>query len=193
MNILLALRQRDLGGTGCHLDVSMADNLFTLMYWGLGNGWTSRQWPTPAGDLVTGGSPRYQIYETADGQYLAAAPLEDKFWGNFLTLIGARELQSDTDARAVRVKIAAIIRTKSAKEWLALFEGHDTCVSKVISLQEATQDPHFLARGVFARNLVSPNRDSIAALPTIVDRAFLAPSPEASFPELGQHTQDILK
>ena len=193
MNILLALRQRDHSGTGCHLDVSMADNLFTLMYWGLGNGWTSGQWPTPAGDLVTGGSPRYQIYETADGQYLAAAPLEDKFWGNFLALIGAQELQPDTDAHAVRAKIAAIIRAKSAAAWLAIFEGHDTCVSKVISLQEATLDPHFRARGLFGRGLVAPNGDSIAALPTIVDRAFLAPSPEASSPMLGQHTQEILK
>ena len=32
MNTLLALRQRDLSETGCHIDVSMADNLFTLMY-----------------------------------------------------------------------------------------------------------------------------------------------------------------
>ena len=142
---------------------------------------------------MTGGSPRYQIYETADGQYLAAAPLEDKFWGNFLALIGANELLSDTDASAVRAKIAAIIRTKSAEAWLAIFDGHDTCVSKVISVQEATRDPHFLARGVFARGLLAPNGDRIAALPTIVDRAFLASSPEATSPALGQHTQEILK
>ena len=193
MNILLALRQRDRSGAGCHLDVSMADNLFTLMYWGLGNGWTSGEWPTPAGDLVTGGSPRYQIYETADGQYLAAAPLEDKFWGNFLTLIGAQDLRDETDARAVKARIAAIIKTRSAQAWLAVFEGHDTCVSRVLSLDEATQDPHFRARGVFTRRLAAANGDSIAALPTIINRAFLAPSADGSSPELGQHTQEILK
>ncbi len=38
INILLALRQRDQTGKGMYLDVAMADNLFTLQYWGLGNG-----------------------------------------------------------------------------------------------------------------------------------------------------------
>ncbi|MGZ5147730.1 MAG: CaiB/BaiF CoA transferase family protein, partial [Burkholderiales bacterium] len=38
INILLALREADRTGIGCKLDIAMADNLFTLMYWGLGNG-----------------------------------------------------------------------------------------------------------------------------------------------------------
>jgi hypothetical protein len=29
----------------------------------------------------------YQIYRTADGRYLAAAPIEEKFWENFARLI----------------------------------------------------------------------------------------------------------
>jgi hypothetical protein len=56
MNILLAVMQRDRTGDGCHLDVSMADNLFTFMYWGLGNGWAAQHWPGPGDALVTGGS-----------------------------------------------------------------------------------------------------------------------------------------
>lgn len=193
MNILLALRQRDRSGQGCHLDISMADNLFTLMYWGLGNGWTAGDWPKPAGDLVTGGSPRYQIYETSDGQFLAAAPLEDKFWGNFLALIGAPELSDDSDAVTVREKVAAIIRTRPAEAWLAIFEGHDTCVSQVIDLRQASQDPHFQARGVFKRTLRAANGETIPALPTLVSAAFLASDPQGISPELGQHTQEILK
>ena len=64
MNILLALRARDATGRGCFIDVAMADNLFPLVYWGLGNGFAAGEWPTPGGDLVTGGTPRYQIYRT---------------------------------------------------------------------------------------------------------------------------------
>ena len=30
LNILLALRQRDLTGEGCHLDIAMADAMFTF-------------------------------------------------------------------------------------------------------------------------------------------------------------------
>src|SRR5919202_738105 len=87
LNILLALRERDRTGKGCKLDVAMADNLFTLMYWGLGNGLAARQWPKPGGELVTGGSPRYNIYRTRDERFLAAAPLEQKFWENFCALL----------------------------------------------------------------------------------------------------------
>lgn len=59
INILLALRARDATGRGCKLDVAMGDNLFTFMYWCIGNGLAASQWPTPGGDLVTGGTARY--------------------------------------------------------------------------------------------------------------------------------------
>src|SRR5688500_15799560 len=73
VNILLALCARDRTGLGCKLDIAMADNLFTLMYWGIGNGLAAGEWPQPGGDLVTGGSPRYNIYRTRDDRFLAAA------------------------------------------------------------------------------------------------------------------------
>ena len=80
INVLLALRQRDRTGRGCKLDVSMSDNLFTFLYWALGNGHAAGLWPRPGGELVSGGSPRYQIYRTADDRFIAAAPLEEQFW-----------------------------------------------------------------------------------------------------------------
>jgi crotonobetainyl-CoA:carnitine CoA-transferase CaiB-like acyl-CoA transferase len=71
INILLALRERDRTGKGCKLDIAMADNLFAFMYWALGNGQAGGQWPAPGGDLVTGGSPRYNVYRTKDGKFVA--------------------------------------------------------------------------------------------------------------------------
>src|SRR5258708_18990273 len=83
INILFALRNCEKTGEGCYLDVAMGANLLTFAYWGLGNGFAVDQWPGSGDALVTGGSPRYNIYATADGRYLAAAPLEQKFWYNF--------------------------------------------------------------------------------------------------------------
>ncbi|MBB4640385.1 crotonobetainyl-CoA:carnitine CoA-transferase CaiB-like acyl-CoA transferase [Rhizorhapis suberifaciens] len=68
INILLALRQRDMTGLGSYLDIAMAENLFTFAYWGLAEGLGCGQWPTEGEGLVTGSSPRYQIYRTADNQ-----------------------------------------------------------------------------------------------------------------------------
>ncbi len=59
-----------------------------FIYWAMGNGLAAGQWPRPGGELVTGGSPRYRIYRTADDRFVAAAPLEQKFWENFCAAIG---------------------------------------------------------------------------------------------------------
>ncbi len=192
MNILLGLRKRDQQGVGCHIDVSMSDNLFPLMYWGLGNGWSTQSWPTLNSDLVTGASPRYQIYQTADNKFLAAAPLEEKFWANFLTILGAPELQEIDHPEHVKASIARIIAQQPAAYWVERFAGRDTCVSKIIGLEEATQDPHFQERGVFSRTLTTETGDTIPALPTSVSKAFLATETNSRSPELGQHTAEIL-
>ncbi|CUH81303.1 CoA-transferase family III [Tropicibacter naphthalenivorans] len=38
LNILLALRARDAGKGGAHLDIAMAETLFPFMYWAMGDG-----------------------------------------------------------------------------------------------------------------------------------------------------------
>jgi hypothetical protein len=40
-------------------------------------------WPQSSKGMLTGGSPRYQIYPTKDNRHVAAAPLEQKFWESF--------------------------------------------------------------------------------------------------------------
>ncbi len=192
MNILLGLRKRDLDGYGCHLDVAMADNLFTLMYWGLGNGWAANQWPSPSDELITGGSPRYQIYQTLDDKFLAAAPLEEKFWINFLTLIGLIEIQSVEDARIVKARVAKVIAQRTAADWMRIFEGNDVCVTEIVSLEQATQDPHFIERGVFSRTLRTSDGTVIKALPTPLSPLFLGENACVMSSSLGQHTDEIL-
>src|SRR5581483_5905965 len=70
MNIVLALRQRERSGQGCHLDVAMARNLFPFMDGAWARGVASADWGTPGGEW-TGGSPRYRCYRTRDRRYLA--------------------------------------------------------------------------------------------------------------------------
>jgi crotonobetainyl-CoA:carnitine CoA-transferase CaiB-like acyl-CoA transferase len=165
MNILLALRARDAnGGHGCHIDVSMADNLFPLAYWGLASGFASNAWPRAGAELVTGGSPRYRIYRTKDGRHLACAPLEDKFWHNFLRVIGAPQLEHDEDNERVVRDVSAILATRTAAEWLAAFDGVDACVNLVKALEEAVRSPHATERGIFATH-IDNEAGSIPALP----------------------------
>ena len=172
INILLALRRRDATGEGCRLDVAMADNLFAFAYWGLGAGFAAGAWPRPGAELVTGGSPRYQIYRTADGRYLAAAPIEERFWETFCNAIGLpTEQRNDAgDPVGVIAAVARRIASATAKEWQERLAGLDVCVSVVTSLQQAVADPSFVARGLFARR-VSDGAISIPAVPVPIDPA----------------------
>ena len=174
MNILLALRARDVDGAGRYIDVAMADNLFTFMYWGLGNGFAKGEWPVAGGDLVTGGTTRYQVYRTLDDRFLAAAPLEQKFWENFLLVLQAPQLLDDTlDPMKTREAIAAIIAAKTAVEWERLFKGVDACVSVVKSLQEAVDSPQFRARRLFEERVTSDDGTEIPLVPLPIARTLM--------------------
>ena len=187
VNILLALRQRDRSGKGCKLDIAMADNLFTFLYWAIGNGQVAGQWPAPGGELVTGGSPRYQIYRTRDDKFIAAAPLEDRFWTNFIDAIGApKELLDDNQTPdTVKAHIQQILAAQTAEHWVACFKGKDVCCAVVASMQEAVADPHFHARGVFCRELVSGDAH-ISALPVPVAPQFRGENLRDGYPALGE-------
>ena len=192
INILLALRERERTGEGCKLDVAMADNLFTLIYWGLGNGLAAGEWPKPGGDLVTGGSPRYNIYRTRDDRFLAAAPLEQKFWETFCELLEVpAELRNDeADPAATRTGVAERVRARSAAELETLFRGHDVCCAIAVRLEDALHDAHFTARGVFARTLEAGGQ-SIPALPVPVSDRFRSSEQQAGYPALGEANGDF--
>jgi alpha-methylacyl-CoA racemase len=116
VNILLALEERRRSGRGRHLDVAMAENLFPLMFWAIGQGLIAGTFPGNGAGYVTGGSPRYGLYPTKDGRVLAAAPLEQKFWETFCDLIGLeREFRDDQkNPTATKARIAAIVATETA-------------------------------------------------------------------------------
>jgi alpha-methylacyl-CoA racemase len=187
INILLALRERDRTGVGSRLDVAMADNLFTYMYWAIGNGLAAGAWPRPGGELVTGGSPRYNIYRTRDARFLAAAPLEQKFWEAFCELLQMPDrLRDDSiDPGETRRVVAERVQARSSEELQALFAGRDVCCSIVASVEEALRDPHFGARGIFARTLRAGDA-AMPALPVPVADAFRADTEEAGYPALGE-------
>jgi crotonobetainyl-CoA:carnitine CoA-transferase CaiB-like acyl-CoA transferase len=171
----------------------MADNLFTLMYWSLGNGLAAGEWPRPGGELVTGGSPRYNIYRTRDNRYLAAAPLEQKFWENFCELLDVPHALRDDerDTAATRAAIAERVSASTAQELQTLFKGHDVCCAIIANVEDALQDPHVTERGLLSRELNAAGK-RIPALPVPVAEPFRSHDRAAGYPALGE-ANDLLK
>ncbi|MEO1193705.1 MAG: CaiB/BaiF CoA-transferase family protein [Pseudomonadota bacterium] len=195
MNILLALLQRARSGAGCFLDIAMTDSLFTFQYWAMGAGIASGDWPENGAGLVTGGTPRYQLYPTQDGRLLAAAPLEDKFWRAFCDLLDLREAwRADAnDPEGTKRAVAEIVASQPASHWEPLLKAADCCCSIVKSLEEALADPHFQERGLFAGRLINEAGAEMPALPVPLAPVFREDDdrPQAA-PPLGADNEDLL-
>jgi len=195
VNILLALLQREKTGEGTHLDIAMTDNLFMLMWWAIGNGLVTGEWPENGGSQLTGGSARYQIYPTSDGRHVAVAALEQKFWDNFCSTIGlAAEFRHDgTDAGASIAAVRALISEFPAHYWDPVLQEADCCCSVVKTLGEAIRDLNFHERGIFDHTLANEAGDTLPATPVSVARQFRGdPSIHKTAPAVGAHNDMLL-
>ena len=154
MGVLAALVERQSSGRGQVVDASMVDGaaLLTTHLHGLNN---LGLWDKGRGEnLLDGGAPFYDTYETADGRYVAVGAIEGRFWGALTALLGLAtpEAANHTDPAnwpALREQLAAVLATKTRDEWAKLAEGTDACLSPVLTPAEATTYPHNVARGTF--------------------------------------------
>ena len=107
-----------------------------------------------AANLLDGGAPFYDIYETADGRHVAVGALEPQFYAALVEAARASPARSGpqydvaswpSTARLFAEPFAA--RTRA--EWTAVFDGTDACVAPVLTLSEAPAHAHLAARGTF--------------------------------------------
>ncbi|MFF4607207.1 CaiB/BaiF CoA transferase family protein [Streptomyces sp. NPDC001339] len=154
IGVLAALQHaRAEDGTGQVVDAAIVDGTahLTAMIHGMlaAGGWQDRR----GRNLLDGGAPFYGAYETADGGYMAVGALEQRFYGEFIRLLGIEDDAPGRDDLAawgeLRTAIAARFRTRTREEWTTVFAGSDACVAPVLSLREAPQHPHLAARGTF--------------------------------------------
>jgi len=187
INILLGLRQRDATGEGCHLDIAMADAMFTFAWYGLAVGHATGRFPGPGELLIAGGSPRYQLYPTKDGRFVACAALEQKFWLAFVAAIGMTpDLANDlVDPIATKAAVAAIIARETAAHWKPVFAAADCCATVVATLEEALADEHFVARGLFAHSVAGESGRTMPALPVPIAAPFREAPRVRAAPQLG--------
>jgi alpha-methylacyl-CoA racemase len=142
---LLAVRG---GAPGQVIDCAMTEGtaLLTALTHGLR---AAGQWRDEAGsNLIDGGSPWYDAYQTADGKWVAIGALEPQFRA---VLLGKLGLPADPgDDQALRATFAATFASRTRAQWCALLEGSDACFAPILSLAEAPEHSHNALRGAFA-------------------------------------------
>lgn len=153
--ILAALYDAARTDVGQVLDCAMVDGVAHLMavFHGQAQAGTWRQ--ERGTNIVDGGAPFYDVYETGDGKYVSLAAAEPRFYTEFLQKTGLSEGQlPDQYDRSgwdrLRERFAALFRTRTRAEWCDLLEGSNACFAPVLSLAESTRHPHLSARGTFA-------------------------------------------
>jgi alpha-methylacyl-CoA racemase len=152
--IVAALLEASRSGLGQVIDAAMVDGVASLT--AMVHGFLAQdRWVDEVGvNFSDGGSPHYDVYETADGRFLAVAAAETRFYEEFLVHLGLdpRAVPDRDDPaqwEALREIIAGVLRTRTRDEWEKVFDGTDACVTPVLSLTEATTHPHNQAREVF--------------------------------------------
>ena len=153
IGVLAALLEARLSGRGQVVDAAIVDGTAHLNAMGAVFHAAGIPGDRRVSGLLDGGVPYYDVYETSDGRHLSVAPLEGRFYDEFLDLVGlAGEVPDRNDPAALgelRTKVAARIRERTQAEWVATLEGTDACVAGVIPLAEAFEHPHNKAREVY--------------------------------------------
>lgn len=189
--ITAAVVERGRSGQGQVVDAAMVDGasyLMTMMYELLGRGrWDERR----EANANDGGSPFYDTYETADGRYVAVGAMEPHFWARLLDSLGLGDVDPSAqwDPAAwpeLTERLAAVFRTRTRDEWVRLLADTDACVTPILTMSEAPEHPHHVARGDFV---------------TVDDTTVPAPAPRFSrtpatagrpAARSGEHTEEVL-
>ena len=154
IGILAALMHARATGEGQVVDASIVDgtaSLLTMVYAMHGAGlWSDRR----GENLMDGSCPFGTTYATKDGHFMAVCALEPSFFGELVRRLGldAADIPKQWDRKRwpeLRRRFAAAFAMRTREEWCKEFDGTNACVAPVLSVSEAPQHPHNVARGVF--------------------------------------------
>ena len=153
IGILAALLEAKISGQGQVIDAAIVDgtahlNAMTAAFIGSGTFKEER-----AANLLDGGAPFYDVYETSDGRHMSVGALEPQFYAAFTKILG---LPDDAPGQVdfhrydeLRGLIEGKFLEKTQAEWVEIFEGSDACVAGILPLTEAAKHPHMVGREVF--------------------------------------------
>ncbi|KAJ4167817.1 hypothetical protein NW754_011633 [Fusarium falciforme] len=145
--VLMAIIARHSSGRGQVVEANMVDGSAYLATF------PRMALKTPLGgrgrgrNLLDGGCPWYDTYETSDGKYMSVGALEPQFFaalvkGLDLTGQGWESKRHDTSLWPELERLMGEkFKSKSRAEWEAIFDGTDACCTPVLEYSELESDP----------------------------------------------------
>ena len=152
VGLLSGILEARQSGEGQVLDVAMVDGAATMMapYYGMVH---AGMWRDRRGDNILDGAAHfYGVYRTADDKHVAVGAIEPQFYAELCQRLGV-DVPHDANAPAAwhehREALAARIRQKTRAQWEAQLGTPGTCAAPVLTITEAPQHPHNVARQTF--------------------------------------------
>ena len=160
VGVLAGLIEARTTGRGRVVDAAMTDGAALLggLFQALrGQGaWSDRR----GANLLDGGAPFYRCYRCRDGGFVAVAALEPRFYA---ALLHGLDIAPETAPQydfagwpALHARLEQIFAQRDRDDWAAAFADTEACVTPVLSLSEAPDHPHNLARATFEDGLPTP-------------------------------------
>ena len=197
--ILAAVAHRDAGGHGQYIDVSLLDSQIAMMAVMNMNYLVSGMPPDRAGNAHQNIVP-YQVFACADGHLILGVGNDAQF-ARFCDVAGKPEWARDPRyaANAERVKrrdelvplIAAVMRTRAQRDWLAALETVGVPCGPINRLDQVFADQQVRARGM---RIDMPHPLS-GTVPQVGSPLHFSATPVAytqAPPLLGEHTGQVL-
>jgi crotonobetainyl-CoA:carnitine CoA-transferase CaiB-like acyl-CoA transferase len=140
---------------------------------------------------------RYQIYAAADGHVLFMAS-EQEFWKNFCNGVGRMDLFEKWPGskfadhargnRELQAILTEIFRGRTAAEWIAFGNEHNTPIAPVNTPKSIADDPQFVHRLPW----IPKERLDADMLPFPVKLVDGSLPPPTRAPNVGEHTDEVL-
>ena len=152
VGVLAALLEARVSGQGQVVDAAIVDgtaHLSAMFASMLAGGFAEER---RAANLLDGGVPFYDLYETSDGRHMSVGALEPQFYAVLLEKLDLTDLPDRNDPAswpAIRAALTERFRERTQAEWAEQFDGSDACVAPVLPMTEAARHPHLAARGTY--------------------------------------------
>lgn len=151
MGLCAALFEAQRSGKGQIIDAAITDGTASLMTMFYGFAQSGVLAPKRESNMLDGGAPYYDVYETSDGKFVSIGSIEPQFYAELRALAGLDDAAFDQQHdmknwASMKVKIAQIFKTKTRDEWTEIMQGTEVCFAPVLTMAEAKEHPHNKSR-----------------------------------------------
>ena len=154
VGVLAALLEASKSGKGQVVDAAMCDGAASLMSFFFDMKTIGRWSEGRNQNFLDGGAHFYGVYECACGHFVSIGSIEPQFYALLREHAGLTDADFDAQMNpkawpALKQKLQAVFRSKTREDWCRIMEGTDICFAPVLTMSEATEHPHMVARNVF--------------------------------------------